>query len=218
MDKEMLVFRKDREFYNIQVSDIVCIERRKSVVWVRMSDGTFLELSNTSLVKILQNTSSDKLQRCGRSAIINRDYIYAVDPGNQFVILRNGLGTLELGVYFKNGILQSLADKDDEFLLRIDNIRYVIREEDFLYAKNTKRVLHVYMRDGYEFLVTQKPIDFILRQINSKRIIRCARGVLVNCNHIRNVDTEKRQLQLINGVELTIGSSFLEEFGTKTES
>jgi len=212
MDKEMLVFRKDRDIYNIKVSDIVCIERRKSVVWVRMSDGTFLELSNTSLVKILQNTSSDKLQQCGRSAIINRDYIYAVDPGNHFVILRYGLGTLELGVYFKDGILAGLADRDDEFLLRIDNIRYVIREQDFLYAKNAKRVLHVYMKDGNEFLVSQKPIDFILRQINSKRIIRCARGVLVNCGYIRNVDADKRQLRLINGEELAIGSSYLEHF------
>lgn len=212
MGKEILYFQKDREVYPVEVKGIVCIERSKSRIMVRMSDGRFLELSNTSLTKVLRNDSSGKLRQCGRSAIINRDYIYAVDPGNHFVILRNGMGTLELGVYFKDSVLKGLADRDNEFLLRIDNIRYVIREEDFLYAKSGNRMLQVRMRDGNEFLVRQKPIRFILEQINTKQIIRCARGVLVNCGYIKKIDEESRQLCLVSGEKLTIGSGYLEHF------
>ena len=96
MDKDILVFQKDRKEYPVKVSDIVCIERNKRTINVRLNNDKTLELKYTSLSKILQEAQSERLQMCGRSVIVNWDYVHAVDPSNNYVILRENKGRLEL--------------------------------------------------------------------------------------------------------------------------
>ena len=212
MGKDTVIFTNNTEEYRVKVSDIVFAERKKRTIRVCMSDTSVLELNYTSLARILQEAQNDRLQLCSRSTIVNRDFISYVDPSNHYVILRDQRGTLELGCYFRNRVISRLADLDNEFLLRIDNIRYVIRVEEFLYAKSTNRTLHVHLRDGRIFTVSQKPIEYILKQVNTDKLLRCIRGVLVNSQYITKIDIEHRKLLLANGEWLEIGSWYINNF------
>jgi len=211
MNKETLFLRVDVKEYSINVQDVVYIERVKTIIRVLLSDATVLELKYASLAKILQEVQSNRLVLCNRSTIVNRDYIYAVDPANRYVTLRNNRGRLDLGAGFKEGIMTELAKGEEEFLLRLDNIRYVIRVDDFLYAKSSKRVLHIVLCDGREFLISQKPIWYILQQVDTDKLMRCGRGVLVNREYIEAVDMKRRKLLLLNGEWLGIGSQYLKQ-------
>lgn len=214
MINETLTFCKNKKLYPIKARDIVCIERRKRTIKVCMSDKTSLEFTNCSLAGIMREIKTDRLQMCSRSAIVNRDYIYAVDPTNHYIILKKEMGTLDLGCFFREKILAGLADRDDEFILRIDNIRYVIRVEEFLYAKSSKRTLHVFLRDGRELRVSQKPIEYILQQVDTDRLIRCVRGVVVNREDITKIDLKKQKLLLNNGEWLDIGKQYIGDIKT----
>ena len=121
---------------------------------------------------------------------------------------------MDLGCYFREKVMSCLADRDDELLLRIDNIRHVIRVEDFLYAKSSNRALHVHLCDGREFVVSQKPIEYILQQVKTDKLFRCARGVLVNREYITEVDIKHRKILLVNGEWLEIGSRYVNVFST----
>ncbi len=209
MGKDMLSFQKDKKEYSVKISDIVCIERKKRTIKVCLSDDSIMELNNTSLSKILQEAQNDRLQLCNRSVIVNRDYIFAVDPGNQYVILKNQMGSLELGCYFREKVITGLAELDNEILLRIDNIRYIIRVEEVLYAKSSNRVLRIVLCDGREFFVSQKPIEYILQQVKTDKLIRCARGVLVNREFIKEIDLNHRRITLVSGDGLKIGPQYL---------
>lgn len=215
MNNETLTFYKNKKVYPIKVRDIVCIERRKRTIKVCMSDKTTFEFTNCSLTGIMQEVKSDRLQMCSRSAIVNRDYIYAVDPTNHYIILKEEMGTLDLGCFFREKILAGLADQNDEFVLRIDNIRYVVRLEEFLYAKSSKRILHVFLHDGRELRVSQKPIEYILKQVKTETLIRCVRGVVVNREYIVKIDLKKQKLMLANGEWLDIGSGYVDLFVKK---
>lgn len=212
MGKDTVIFKKNTKEYRVKVNDIVFAERKKRTILVHMSDASVLELNYISLSQILQEAESVRLQLCSRSTIVNRDYISYVDPSNHYVNLREQKGTLELGCYFREKVMSGLADLDNEFLLRIDNIRYVIRVEDLLYAKSSNRTLHVHLRDGREFRVSQKPIEYILQQVKTDKLFRCARGVLVNREYINEIDIEHRKLLITNGEWLEIGSRYIDIF------
>ena len=214
MVRDTVIFKIRTKEYRVKVKDIVFAERKKRTIWVHMSDAAVLELNYTSLTRILQEAQNDRLQLCNRSTIVNRDFISYVDPSSHYIELRNQKGTLDLGCYFREKVMSCLADLDNEFLLRIDNIRYVIRVEDFLYAKSSNRALHVHLRDGREFVVSQKPIEYILQQVKTERLFRCARGVLVNREYITEVDIKHRKIHLVNGEWLEIGSRYVKVFST----
>ena len=214
MCKDTVIFKKNTKEYRIKVNDIVFAERKKRTIWVHMSDAVVLKLNYTSLSQILQDAQNDRLQLCNRSTIVNRDFISYVDPSSHYIELRNQKGTLDLGCYFREKVMSCLADRDDELLLRIDNIRYVIRVEDFLYAKSSNRALHVHLRDGREFVVSQKPIEYILQQVKTDKLFRCARGVLVNREYITEIDIKQQKIHLVNGEWLEIGSRYVKVLST----
>ena len=209
MGNDVLCFHKDRKEYWVKVSDIVCIERNKRTINVRLKNDNIVEINYTSLSKILQEAQNNRLQRCGRSVIVNWDYVCAVDPLNHYVILKENKGRVELGSFYKESVLAVLAKNDNEILLRIDNIRYVIRVEEVLYAKSSNRVLRIVLYDGREFCVSQKPIEYILKQVKTDKLIRCARGVLVNREYINKIDYSEMKLMLINGLRLDIGRKYV---------
>ncbi len=212
MGKNTVVFTKDTEQYRVRVRDIVFVERKKRTIRVCMADNSVLELYYTSLARILQEAQNNRLQLCNRSVIVNHDFVSYVDPGNHYVTLRDQRGTLELGWCFRERVMSHLADLDNEFLLRIDNIRYIIRVEEFLYAKSSDRTLRVHLRDGRKFVVSQKPIEYILKQVNTDKLVRCNRGVLVNRQYVTKINIEHRKIRIINGEWLEVAKGHIEKF------
>lgn len=110
-------------------------------------------------------------------------------------------------------ILAKEAEQNENsmFLVRKDNVRYVIHIKDFIYAESFDRNLHIYVQNEPIIFIAQKSIEYILELANSKCLLRCSRGTLVNCMHIDTVDIDKRQIILKNGIELKIGGCYIDE-------
>lgn len=105
----VIIFRKNRAMYPIRVKDIVYIVRENGLARVHMVDGRILEMPYVSYSKILLEVAESGLFMCNRSTIVNRDYVYAVDPTNCFVVLRDKWGMLDMGLKYRAGVKEVFA-------------------------------------------------------------------------------------------------------------
>ena len=102
-------FRKGGIIYPILIKDIVYVEHKRRKMYVH---------TKTECVEIPYHTCGQTLAElerygfvlCARGIIVNKKYIYALDTSNRFVVLKDGLGCLELGrTYF--GDLKAAFEK-----------------------------------------------------------------------------------------------------------
>ena len=50
---------------------------------------------------IVADADDYNLFMCNRSTIVNREYVYAIDSTNCFVVLRDGRGLLDIGLKYR---------------------------------------------------------------------------------------------------------------------
>ena len=101
-------------------------------------------------------------------------------------------------------------NEEPYFLLRKNNVRYVIRVEEMMYVESYERFLYVHMFDSSVIEVAQKPIEYIIEQARSKELFRCGRGILVNRRYIDEVDITNKRILMSDGTCLKIGVSYVE--------
>lgn len=106
------------------------------------------------------------------------------------------------------------VNEEPFFLLRKNNIRYIIRISEMVYVESYKRALHVHMMDGNVIEIAQKPIEYIIGLARSKALIRCGRGILVNRRYIDKVDITNKKILLEDGTYLKIGMGYVESVQT----
>lgn len=117
-----------------------------------------------------------------------------------------------------NGVVFDMwVNEEPYFPLRKNNIRYIIRLKEMVYAESCKRTLHIHMLDGSVFEISQKPIEYIIGLAGSKELFRCSRGILVNRRYINEVDITNKRIRLENGTMLKIGMSYIESVKTLYE-
>ncbi len=106
-----IVFQKNRAMYPIPVKDIVYMVRENGITRVHLADGEILEMPYVSYSRLLGNADDNRLFMCNRSTIVNREYVYAVDPTNCFVMLRGERGMLDIGLKYRMGINLEFSDQ-----------------------------------------------------------------------------------------------------------
>ena len=114
-------------------------------------------------------------------------------------------------------IFDRWVNEEPYFLVRKDNIRYIIRLKEMIYAESCKRTLHIHMEDGFVFAIAQKPIEYIIGQTGLDELFRCSRGILVNRRYVKEVDITNKRIRLENGTMLKIGTSYIENVKTLYE-
>lgn len=238
---KIIVFRKNRVLYPVSVKDIVYMTRENRITIVHMVNGDVLEIPYLTYAGLLQDADDNRLFMCNRSTIINRDYVYAVDPTNCFVVLRDKRGMFDIGMRYRSGVLAEFSakasignasvctdnpneyftkrikkmvraimpdEKENSFVIRNHNVRYLVRVKELMYVKYFERALHLYMSNGDIFIVDQRPLRMIQEASGAKCIIQCARGVLVNLMFVERVDLKTKKILLKNGDFLKIGDNF----------
>lgn len=96
-DERTLFLRKNKVLYPVKIKDIVFIKRENCTMCVHLEDGRILDIPYTTLSGIMQEADSNNLLICSRNSIVNKQYVYALDPTNQFIVLRDGRGRIEMG-------------------------------------------------------------------------------------------------------------------------
>lgn len=108
-EKRFVYFKSGCVFHPIRVSEIVYIEHKRRQMLIHTREG---------IVDIPYHTCSDTMQQlidedfvpCSRGTIVNMDFIQSLDGINQYLILREGLGRLEVGRSYVKKIKDALQD------------------------------------------------------------------------------------------------------------
>lgn len=104
-EKEVsMSFRKDGIWYPIKVSEIVYMESIKHIMHIHLSNNSVLEFPYVTCKQIMEDTDVGPLVQCSRSTIVNKDYIMSIDLQNKYIIFKEKLGRVDIGVTFKKKI------------------------------------------------------------------------------------------------------------------
>lgn len=190
-----LVFRKNRLLYPILIKDIVYIVRENGIAKVNMVNGDTLEVPYLTCTKILNEAGDDRLFMCNRSTIINRDYVYAVDPTNSFVILREKRGMFDIGTRYRAGVLVEFSAKIESPCEQIDKKR---QEEYFV--KRMKKILAATKADEQEntFVIRNHNVRYLVKvkELVCVRYFERALHLYMNSGDILIVDQKPVQMVL----------------------
>ena len=120
-----LFFRKSRVLYPVKVNDIVYINRENRNVCIHLADGSILEIPYVTFTDIIADADNRSLIMCNRSTIINRDYVYAVDPTNRYVILRDNRGMLDLGDRYRRKVILEFTNYSGIYCKKVNTKKIV---------------------------------------------------------------------------------------------
>lgn len=105
-EKEVsLSFRKDGILYPVELNKIVYMESIKHIMNIHMSNGSVLEIPYKTCKQILEETDTDCLIQCNRSTLVNKKFVESVDLVNRYIIFKDGLGEVEIGLAFKKKVV-----------------------------------------------------------------------------------------------------------------
>lgn len=100
-----LSFRKDSILYPVRVKDITYMESFRHTMYIHFANKSVLEIPYVTCKKVLEDADTDCLIQCGRGTLINKEYVQSVDIPNRYLILKDGLGQVEIGRNYKKKIL-----------------------------------------------------------------------------------------------------------------
>ena len=105
-----LFFRKNRVLYPIAIKDIVFMERANNITYIHLEDNTIMDIPYVTFKDIMYDADSSSLIMCNRSTIVNKNYVYAVDATNRFIVLKENRGMLDIGVKHRKSVLLAFSD------------------------------------------------------------------------------------------------------------
>ena len=216
-EKNTLLFRKNRKVYPINVEEIVYMSKRNGITYVHLLDGGIEEYRYVSLIRIIDDSRNSHFLMCNKSTIVNIKYIYALDPTNGFVILKNRHEMLDVGMAYCRKILECFERKCGNpsevktVVLRNHSIRYLLYINEIIYVESFDRYLHIHLGNGSELKISQKPIRYILDIVNSDKLVSCARGIAVNIENVADIDWTHRVITIKNGEKLKLGEKYIKD-------
>lgn len=105
-DKEVyLSFRKEGILYPVELNKIVYMESIHHMMNIHLSDGSVLEIPYKTCKQILEEADGDYLIQCNRNTLVNRKFVEKLDLVNRFIMFKDGLGTVEIGLTFKKRVV-----------------------------------------------------------------------------------------------------------------
>lgn len=100
-----LFFRKNRILYPIKIKDIVYMARENKITYIHLKDGSVMDIPYVSYTKVMRDADNSKLLMVNRGTIVNKDYVYAVDPTNYYVLLKDKRGMLDIGTTYRKRVV-----------------------------------------------------------------------------------------------------------------
>lgn len=113
--EKTIVFRRNRILYPVLIKDIVYMNRVGGKTMVHMADGSVLDVPYVTYSKLLHDADDSSLFLCSRSTIVNRHYVHAIDPTNNYVMLKDKKSLLDIGVRYRARVLGEFSNKYGAF-------------------------------------------------------------------------------------------------------
>ena len=103
--KEYLTMRNKSVSIMKKISEIAYLEKTGRKVIVHSVDGN-CEVNYRSLDSFLEELDNEEFAKCKSNIIVNMCYIEMMDEVNRYIVLKDGLGRLEIGIKIKKQFLK----------------------------------------------------------------------------------------------------------------
>lgn len=104
-----IVFRNRSLFYPIVIKEIVCVEWFGHQLYIQLRDGSVVQVPYRTCKEMLDEMDVDYLIQCSRNTLINKKFVLGVDVARRTIILKNNLGTKQIGTTYKDIVLKRLG-------------------------------------------------------------------------------------------------------------
>ena len=116
--KISLSFRKDGIWYPIRVEEIVYMESINHIMYIHLVNGSVPDFPYVTCKQIMQESDTGPLVQCSRSTIVNKDYIECIDIQNKYIVFRDKLGQVDIGVTYRKKMATEFGnDSQFEFII-----------------------------------------------------------------------------------------------------
>ncbi len=106
-----LFFRKDGLIFSVNISEIIYIENsgHRLTLQTKMEK---MQMPYKSCKKLMEEIDCKYFMQCSRSTIVNMKYVLALDLVNRYLVLKDGLGSLEIGIAYIKKVKEAFQAKD----------------------------------------------------------------------------------------------------------
>lgn len=101
-------FKQDGIIVQIASNEFVYAEVDQHRIVLHKSNGEAEKITYMSLHRLLEEIGDNDIFQCSRNTVVNRAYIDKVDFVNRVISLKDELGSIEIGVTYKNNVRQIL--------------------------------------------------------------------------------------------------------------
>lgn len=105
--KKSICFRQGCVIYPMRISEIVYIEHKRRQMFVHTTKDT-VRIPYQTCSRTMEELGDSGFAICARGLVVNLEYIQYLDTLNQYILLKNGHGRLELGRGYIRNIKDSL--------------------------------------------------------------------------------------------------------------
>lgn len=95
-EKEFICFRQGCVICPVRIAEIVFIEHKRRRMLIHTTRGV-IQIPYQTCKETLVELESSGFAVCARGMVVNLAFVDAIDGLNQYILLKDGFGTLELG-------------------------------------------------------------------------------------------------------------------------
>lgn len=106
-----LFFRREGLLFSVNLSEIIYIENRAHSLTIH-TKAERMKMPYKSCKKLMDEIDCKYFIQCSRSFLVNMKYVLALDSVNRYLILKDGLGNLEIGTAYINKVKEYFQMKD----------------------------------------------------------------------------------------------------------
>lgn len=104
-EKEFVCFRQGCVICPVRISEIIFIEHKRRKMLIHTTKDV-IQIPYQTCRETLVELENSGFAICARGMVVNLAFVEAIDGLNQYIILKDGLGTLELG----RGYIRKIKD------------------------------------------------------------------------------------------------------------
>lgn len=108
-EKRFVYFKSGCVFHPILVSGIAYIEHKRRQMLIHTREGV-IDIPYHTCSNTMQQLIDEDFVPCARGTIVNMDFIQSLDGLNRYLVLREGMGQLEVGRSYVKKIKDALQD------------------------------------------------------------------------------------------------------------
>ena len=108
-EKRFVYFKSGCVFHPIRVSEIVYIEHKRRQMFIHTREEV-IDIPYHTCSSTMQQLIDEDFVPCARGTIVNMDFIQSLDGLNRYLVLREGMGQLEVGRSYVKKIKDALQD------------------------------------------------------------------------------------------------------------